>query len=94
MTRLLKVEPYSGLIKLFCALALLPVRYIRRGFVIVVQQTMDHGIRVYRNMRRFIGYVRRHWVFHPIRRQWMCVFGSFHRTNNTSGGFYYISMTA
>ncbi|XP_034247294.1 uncharacterized protein LOC117649035 [Thrips palmi] len=84
MTRLLRDEPYSELMKLFSALALLPVRYIRRGFRIVVQVTMDHGLRVYRNMRTFIGYVRRYWVYHPIRRRWMCVFGSFHRTNNTS----------
>ncbi|XP_034236489.1 uncharacterized protein LOC117642414 [Thrips palmi] len=84
MTRLLRLWPYSELIKCFCCLALLPVRFMRRGFLILLRLTRDQGVRIYRNMRMLIDYIRRRWVAHPIRKHWMCVYGSFHRTNNTS----------
>lgn len=83
MARILGVEPYSTLVRCFCALALLPERYIRRGFIILVRETRTHGPRVYRRMRPFIAYVLRQWVGNRERRQWMCVYGSIHRSNNT-----------
>lgn len=89
MTRLLKIQPYQDLIKLFCALPLLPVRFISRGFRLLMQETMDHGVRVYRRMRQFMAYVSRRWANHPVRKRWMCVFASEHRTNNTSGNDLY-----
>lgn len=83
MVRILKREPYSTLMRCFCALALLPNRFIRRGYRILVRETRRHGLRVYRNMRQFMSYVLRRWVAHRERREWMCVFGSHHRSNNT-----------
>ena len=83
MGALLRREPFKFLVKLCCALALLPSRYIRRGFHLIVREAFRHGARVYRRMRQFLAYVFRNWVNNRVRRQWMCVFGSFHRTNNT-----------
>ena len=76
MALLLRREPYSDLMKSFCSLALL--RFIRRGF-----RLLQYGGRVYGRMRPFLEYLNRRWVAHPVRRPWMCVYGSVHRTNNT-----------
>lgn len=83
MTALLRQEPFKFLVKLCCALPLLPANYIRRGFQLIMRETLQRGMRVYRRMRDFFAYVLRNWVNNPVKRRWMCVFGSFHRTNNT-----------
>ncbi|KAK3921439.1 DNA excision repair protein ERCC-6-like 2 [Frankliniella fusca] len=81
--RLLQRHPYKRFVKLCCALPLLPLRYIRRGFELIVQEARQFGPGIYRRIRPFFAYVMRQWVGHPIRRRWICVFGSEHRTNNT-----------
>ncbi|XP_026290929.1 uncharacterized protein LOC113215512 [Frankliniella occidentalis] len=83
MFHLLRRHPYERLVKLCCALALLPMRLIQRGFILILRQARQAGGRVYNRMRPFFAYVWRNWVGHPVRREWMCVFGSYHRTNNT-----------
>ncbi|XP_034253510.1 uncharacterized protein LOC117652588 [Thrips palmi] len=83
MALLLRREPYSELMKSYCSLALLPRRFIRRGYNLLVQETRQHGGRVYGRMRPFLAYLLRSWVAHPVKRPWMCVYGSIHRTNNT-----------
>ena len=71
------------ILKLCCALALLPERYMMRGFRLIVREAHGFGRVVYRQVRDFLNYVLRSWLNNDVKRRWMCFFGSFHRTNNT-----------
>ncbi|KAK3921644.1 Anthranilate--CoA ligase, partial [Frankliniella fusca] len=83
MFQYLRRHPYERLIKLCCALPLLPLNHIQRGFFLILRQARQAGHRVYNVMRPFFSYVWRNWVGNRLWCEWMCVFGSFHRTNNT-----------
>lgn len=76
------VDEYRRLIRIACALPLLPQRYIYRGLVLLTREAMAEGRAFYQRLRPFLLYLHRNWVGHHHRRLWMCVHGSEHRTNN------------
>ena len=79
----LKRGPINYIVKLCCALALLPERLMRRGFLLIMREARGLGPHVYRQVMNFLNYVLTSWLNNDVKRHWMCFFGSFHRTNNT-----------
>lgn len=49
-----------------------------------IQEARQAGLRTYRTLRPYFNYILTNWVGHPQRRRVMSVYGSAHRTNNTS----------
>lgn len=70
------------IIRLACALPLLPQADIRQAFYIIVEEANRAGQGIGNIVRPFLLYVRDFWINDNSRLQWMSVHGSFHRTNN------------
>lgn len=79
----LRRNPYQRIMRLACALPLLPREFISAGFRVVLTQAREAGVRCYNTMRPFFAYMQKNWLRNPRRRNWMCVHGFFHRTNNS-----------
>lgn len=76
-------ETVRTLVRMCCALALLPVGHNqRRGLLLIMQVTRRHGRFYMRLLSPFFLYLRRRWFMHQRRQYWLNFFKSFHRTNN------------
>lgn len=59
---LLNTPEVRRIFNLYCALALLPPRYLRRGYLIVLRESRAQGPAVFRICRSFSAYVLRYWI--------------------------------
>lgn len=74
----------KALLKLCCALPLLPEEDIELGYRVIVLEAMNEGRAIYRLFKPFLMYLATYWITSEKRLRWMSVHGSFHRTNNAS----------
>lgn len=70
------------IIRLCCALALLPQNLLQRGLNIIGTEALNMDPFVYDILRPFLVYVQHDWLDHANRGRTLSVCGSYHRTNN------------
>ncbi|XP_052124336.1 uncharacterized protein LOC113216462 [Frankliniella occidentalis] len=75
--------PVRSLVRLCCDIPLLPRRYFRRGFLIIMNEARNEGRRIYGILRPFFDYILINWINNEHKNRLMSVYGSRYRTNNT-----------
>ncbi|KAK3910717.1 LexA repressor [Frankliniella fusca] len=73
-----------NVVRLCCALPLLPQDLVQRGMNLIGYEAMELGQEIYNIVRPYLEYVQVEWLNHPNRGRCLSVYGSNHRTNNAS----------
>ncbi|KAK3929153.1 Aspartate carbamoyltransferase [Frankliniella fusca] len=73
-----------NIVRLCCALPLLPQQLIQRGLIVIGFLAMNLGNEAYTTVRPHLHYIQQDWLNHPNRGRSLSVCGSIHRTNNAS----------
>ncbi|KAK3929544.1 UPF0251 protein [Frankliniella fusca] len=66
-----------------CAIALLPVEFFNVGLNILKEKVLENDILMAFLLHPFFTYVERRWINNARRRNWMSLFESVERTNNS-----------
>lgn len=70
------------IIRLTCALPLLPQHLLQRGMDAIRMEAVNQGLGVFNLALPFLDYVQFDWILHVNRGRTLSVCGSEHRTNN------------